>query len=216
MKNIKIHINAALMAMCVLICGTVFATDITTDTTINADNFTTYENEALNISSSATLTINLEPAKSKTFTFTGTISGGGTISVSNTGEGGVYFSGSFESFTGKMTATGDVRIRNVWSDIKLNGSLSGVLVEGAASKNVTFYKEEILLDGSAVKIGWGSTPSSTINLNGYAQTIPMLTLVSCSYDESNSAYKKPKYTFTSDNEAVLSVTNSIILVTIQV
>lgn len=210
MKNIKMHINAALMALVILFCGVVSAADITTDTTINTDNFSTYEKEALNVSSGVTLTIELAPETDKTLTFTGAVSGEGTISVNNTGAGGVYFSGSFESFTGKMTATGDVRVRNVWADMKLNGSLTGVLVEGAAARTVTFYKNEVLLDGSAVKIGWGTTPSSTLNLAKYTQTISDITLVSCAYQESHTSYKKPGYVFKGDEGSVLSITNSMV------
>ena len=189
----------------VSLCCTVWAADITTDKRIDGTNVGDYANTPLAVAADATLTIELAPS-SADVTFSGAISGAGKIVVANGGSKAISFSGSFEKFTGSLSASGDVRILNVWSDLKVNGNLSGVTVGGAAGKAIKFFGSTVFGEnGAALNPGHQSSPYSTIDLNGYDQTISLLTFMGCAYSESDTRYKKPTYTLTSAAPATLTV-----------
>ena len=203
-KKTKLQHLTSIMGIVSLCCAT-WAVDITTDTRIDDTNVGDYAKEPLSVSAGATLTIDLAPTAD--MTFSGAVSGAGKIVVANTSAKAVFFSGSFETFTGNLLASGNVRIRNVWSDLKLNGNLSGVTVEGAAGKAVKFFGKDVFgANGSALSPGHQSGSYSTIDLNGNDQTISLLTFMGCAYDETNADYyKKPTYTLTSAEPATLTV-----------
>ena len=196
--------SGVVMAL-VTLCGAAWAVDITTDTRIDEANVDEYASEPIAVAADATLTIALAPTTAEQ-TFSGAVSGAGKIVVANTGTKAVIFSGSFEKFTGNLSASGDVRIRNLWSAIMLNGNMSGVSVEGAVSREITFFGQNVFgEDGAALNPGHQSTPRSTINLNGFDQTISLLTFLGSAYVETDSNYKKPTYTLKSDTSATLTV-----------
>lgn len=189
----------------VSLCGVAWSADITADTRIDNSNVDSYANEPLVVAADATLTIELVPS-SADVSFSGAVSGAGKIVVTNNGSKAVSFSGSFETFTGNLSASGDVRIRNIWSDLKLNGKLSGVAVEGAAGQTIKFFgKDAFGASGAALNPGHQSGSYSTIDLNGYDQTISRLTFMGCAYSESSDNYRKPTYTLTSAEAATLTV-----------
>ena len=154
----------------------------------------------------ATLTIALAP-KTAEQTFSGAVSGAGKIVVANTGVKAVRFKGSFKDFTGELSASGDVRIGSSWTSSALNGSLMGLTcVEGAGSGTFTFWGANVFGEnGAALNPGHQSGYYSTINLNGFDQTISLLTFMGCAYGETDSKYKKPTYTLKSDTSATLTV-----------
>lgn len=189
----------------VTLCGSAWAVDITTDTSIGDANVADYASVPIAVAADATLTIELAPSSADQV-FSGAVSGAGKIVVANTGAKAVFFSGSFMDFTGELSASGDVRIRNVWSDLKLNGSLSGVTVEGAAGNTVKFFGKDVFgANGAALNPGHQSGSYSTIDLNGFDQTISLLTFMGCAYAETSSSYKTPTYTLKSADPATLTV-----------
>lgn len=118
------------------------AVEITEDTRIDATNVEAYQSVPLAVAAGATLTIDLAPTAEQVFS--GAVSGAGQIVVANTGTKPIRFSGSFQAFTGALSATGTVQIGGggdnwIWQSVALNGTLSGVTVLGAADNAVTFY-----------------------------------------------------------------------------
>lgn len=128
-----------------------WAVEFTTDTRIDATNVEAYTNAPLSVAAGATLTIDLAPT-AKDQTFAGAVSGAGRIVVTNAGTKTVRFAGSFQTFTGALSATGSVAIGDTWNNISLNGTLSGVTVSGAGNHWVTFYGPNVLQGGG----GYGS------------------------------------------------------------
>ena len=200
--------NAKLGAIlgAVVLCGAAWAADITTDTCIDDANVGEYANAPLAVAADATLTIALAPTTAEQ-TFSGAVSGAGKIVVANTGVKAVRFKGSFKDFTGELSASGDVRIGSSWTSSALNGSLMGLTcVEGAGSGTFTFWGTNVFGEnGAALNPGHQSGYYSTINLNGFDQTISLLTFMGCAYGETDSKYKKPTYTLKSDTSATLTV-----------
>lgn len=190
----------------VSLCGSAWAVDITTDTRIDDANVGEYASEPLAVAADATLTIALAPTTAEQ-TFSGAVSGAGKIVVANTGTKAVRFKGSFKDFTGELSASGDVRIGSSWTSSALNGSLMGLTcVEGAVNGTFTFWGTNVFgEDGAALNPGHQSTPRSTINLNGFDQTISLLTFMGSAYVETDSNSKKPTYTLKSDTSATLTV-----------
>ena len=175
----------------VFLCGAAWAVDITTDTRIDDANVGKYASEAIAVAANATLTIALAPMTAEQ-TFSGVVSGAGKIVVANTGVKAVRFKGSFKDFTGELSASGDVRIGSSWTSSALNGSLMGLTcVEGAGSGTFTFWGANVFGEnGAALNPGHQSGYYSTINLNGFDQTISLLTFMGCAYGETDSKYKK--------------------------
>lgn len=121
------------------------AVEITEDTRIDATNVGTYQSVPLAVAAGATLTIDLAPAAEQVFS--GAVSGAGQIVVANTGTRPIRFSGSFQAFTGALSATGAVQVGGIWQSVALNGTLSGVTVLGAADKTMTFYGPNVFGTG---------------------------------------------------------------------
>lgn len=150
-----------LSATIAVVAGTLMAVEFTTDMRIDATNVETYMKAPLSVASGATLTIDLAPTTAEQ-TFAGEVSGAGRIVVTNAGPKTVRFSGSFKSFTGALSATGDVKIGDNWSDISINGTLSGVTVAGAGNNKVLFYGPNVLQGGG----GGMDWPSNLSPCNG--------------------------------------------------
>ena len=210
-SNVKVRAepqNAKLGAIlgAVFLCGAAWAVDITTDTRIDDVNVGDYANAPLAVAADATLTIALAPTTAEQV-FAGAVSGAGKIVVANTGTNAVRFKGSFKDFTGELSASGDVRIGSSWTSSALNGSLMGLTcVEGAGNGMFTFWGTNVFGEnGAALNPGHQSGFYSTINLNGFDQTISLLTFMGCAYGETDSNYKKPTYTLKSDTSATLTV-----------
>lgn len=186
-----------------------WAVEFTTDTRIDATNVEAYTNAPLSVAAGATLTIDLAPT-AKDQTFAGAVSGAGRIVVTNAGTKTVRFAGSFQTFTGALSATGSVAIGDTWNNISLNGTLSGVTVSGAGNRWVTFYGPNVLQGGGGgVWIGHRTFPCATVNLNGFDQTIATLGLSGFLSAPGADKYMQPSYTLKSDSAATLTIAKKI-------
>ena len=185
------------------------AVEITEDTRIDATNVGTYQSVPLAVAAGATLTIDLAPTAEQVFS--GAVSGAGRIVVANTGTRPIRFSGSFQAFTGALSATGAVQVGGIWQSVALNGTLSGVTVLGAADKTITFYGPNVFGTGGGGTLnpGHGSTPRSTLDFKGFDQTVANLLLNGCPYKLGDDGCKTPTYVLTSATPATLTLAGTI-------
>lgn len=198
---------ASISAILLPFAQSALAADITSDMSIDGTNVGDYASEPLAIAADATLTIELAPSAAQTFS--GAVSGAGKIVVANTGTKAVFFSGSFKDFTGELSASGDVRIGTTWANINLNGHLSGVSIEGAANNAAKFFGPNVLGEhGAPITLGHQAYPRSTLDLNGFGQTISTLTFMGSVHNpETSTDYMKPGYTLKSGTAATLLLGN---------
>ncbi len=198
---------ASISAILLPFAQSALAANITSDTLIDDANVAEYVAEELNVSAGATLTISLTSSQ----TFSKAVSGDGKIVVENNGPKAIWFSGSFKDFIGELSASGDVRIGSTWANINLNGRISGVSVEGAANNAAKFFGTNVFgADGATLTLGHQAYPKSTLDLNGFDQTISTLTLMGSVHNpETSTDYMKPVYTLKSDEATTLTILGNL-------
>lgn len=183
------------------------AVEITENTRIDATNVGTYQSVPLAIAAGATLTIDLAPTAEQVFS--GAVSGAGQIVVVNTGTKPIRFSGSFQAFTGALSATGTVQVGGLWQAVALNGTLSGVTVFGAVNNTMTFYGPNVFGTGGTLNPGHGSYPRATLDFKGFDQAVANLHLYGCPYKLGDANCKTPIYVLTSATPATLTLAGRI-------